>query len=174
MIQNKNTPLIILGIIAIFLVAGAVRPIFLSIRQDSQNIIIQKSALINLEKNNENIKNFQSAYSIYQANFKKLDQLFVDRETPVDFIEFLEQEANHSKLTIELTPSSLKADENDIWPSTIFQVDMTGHFQNFLEFLDRIESSPYLIVLSDFNLNKPTKNANNEIDVAFQMKVCTK
>ena len=136
--------------------------------------IDQKGTLAGFEEERENLKKFQSTYEIYQANLRKMDQLFVDKEEPVDFIEFLEAEAMRVKLTINLTPLTLKAGKKDVWPSTSFQAEMAGSFPNFLRFLDKIESSPYLLVLSDFSLNKPTKNTNGDIAISFQMKVYTR
>lgn len=174
MSKNKSLPLIILGIIALILVGLVVRSLFLSIKQNSENLVIQKGVLTELEKKSDNIKKFQSTYDIYQDNLKKIDQLFIDKEEPVEFIEFLEGEAHYSKLTIDLTPLAFEVGEKDFWPSTSFRVNMVGSFQNFLKFLDKIESSLYLITLSDFSLNKPTKNINGDIDISFQMKVYTK
>jgi len=174
MIQNKNIPLIILGTIAVLLAGFVVRPLFLSIKQNSEIFIDQKGTLAGFEEERENLKKFQSTYEIYQANLRKMDQLFVDKEEPVDFIEFLEAEAMRVKLTINLTPLTLKAGKKDVWPSTSFQAEMAGSFPNFLRFLDKIESSPYLLVLSDFSLNKPTKNTNGDIAISFQMKVYTR
>ncbi len=137
-------------------------------------MIAQKRTLAELEKKSENLKRFQSTYEIYRANLKKIDQLFVDKEEPVDFIEFLEGEAGRAKLTIDLAPLTLKAEEGDFWPSTSFRVEMAGSFQNFLKFLDKIESSSHLIALSNFNLNKPTQNTNGDIIISFQIKVYIK
>lgn len=175
MIKNKNIPLIILGLIVILLAVGVIRPLFLSIKHNSNAFTDQKEILEELEKKSENIKKFQSAYETYQINFEKINQLFVDKETPVDFIKFLEKEAGLSKLTIDLAPLTAKAGEGqDVWPSISFQADMVGSFPDFLRFLGKIESSPYLVVLSDFNLNKPAKVANGNIAIALRIKVYTK
>jgi len=171
MIRNKNIPLIVLGIIAALLAGFAIRPLFLGIRQNSETFIAQRGILAELEKKSENLKRFQSTYEIYRANLKKIDQLFVDKEEPVVFIEFLEKEAARSKLTIDLTPLTVKGEGEGVWPSTSFQVSMVGSFPNFLQFLDKIESSPHLIALSDFSLNKSAKNTNGDIAISFQMKV---
>ncbi|KKT17464.1 MAG: hypothetical protein A2654_01375 [Candidatus Nealsonbacteria bacterium RIFCSPHIGHO2_01_FULL_43_31] len=174
MIQNKNIPLIILGIVVMLLAVGVVRPLFLSIKQNSNIFAGQREVLAELEKKRENIKKFQSTYGTYQVNFKKIDQLFIDQEEPVDFIKFLEKEAGRSKLAIDLAPLSLKAGEEDVWPSIGFQVALIGSFPNFLQFLDKIELNSYLISLSDFSLNKPTKITNGDIEIAFQLKVYTR
>jgi len=172
--NQKNTPLIILGIVAILLTVFVVRPLFSSIQHNSEILTLQKVKLVELEEKSESLKRFQSTRDIYQANLEKMDRLFVDGEEPVEFIEFLEKESAAFKLTINLTPLTLKVGEDDNWPSTSFQIDMTGAFPNFLRFLDRIESSASLVVLSNFSLNKPSKSTNGDIVISFQMKVYTR
>ncbi|MFH1575359.1 MAG: type 4a pilus biogenesis protein PilO [Candidatus Nealsonbacteria bacterium] len=172
--MTKNIPLIALGIIAMLLIGCAICPLFFSIKQNSETFLSQKRTLVELEKKSNDLKIFQSTYETYDANIKKMNQLLVDREEPIEFIEFLEGEAGNSKLTIDLTPLTLKAIEEDFWPSMSFRVDMAGSFQNFLKFLDKVESSPYLIALSGFSLNKPQQNTNGDITISFQMKVYTR
>jgi len=172
--NHKNTPLIISGIIAVLLAGFVVRPLFLSIKQNSEILLGQKATLAELEEKGENLKRFQSTYDVYKDNLEKMDKLFIDKEEPVDFIKFLEKEAAAFKLTIDLTPLTLKVGEAGNWPSTSFQIDMAGSFPDFLKFLDKIESSASLTALSDFSLNKPPKSSNGDIVISFQMRVYTK
>ncbi len=174
MTKNKNTPLIVLGITAVLLAVFVICPLFFGIKQNSKTFIAQKEILAELEKKSENLKMFQSTYDSYQANLKKTDQLFIDKEEPVEFIKFLEKEADRSKLTIDLMPLTPKTGDEDVWPSISFQIDMVGSFPNFLQFLDKIESGPQLVVLSDLSLNKPTKITNDDIAISFRMKVYTR
>ncbi len=171
MIKNKNITLMILGIVAVLLAGFAIRPLFLNIKQNSKTLLIYKETLAQIEKKSENLRGFQLTYETHRADLKKMDQLFIDKEEPVEFIEFLEGEAARSKLTIDLTPVIFKAGEGEVWPSTSFRVELVGSFSNFLKFLDKIESSPYLITLSGLSLNKPAKNTNGDIAISFQMKV---
>lgn len=171
--QNNNLPLIILGIIVLLLIGFVIRPLFLDIKRTSENLVFQKGQLIDLENKSENIKKFQVAYASRQANLEKINQLFIDKEEPIGFIEFLEKEAKTARLSIEITPVTIKAVADDVWPSTNFSLTLSGSFPRFLQFLDRIESSPYLIDLSNLSLNKPTQNTNGDIAISFQMKVYT-
>lgn len=170
---KNNLPLIILGVIALLLVCFVIRPLFLDIKHTSENLILQKGQLIDLENKSENIKKFQVAYESRRANLEKIDELFVDKEEPIGFIEFLEKEAKTARLSIEITPITLKASADDFWPSTNFSLTLSGSFPRFLQFLDRIEASAYLIDLSNLSLNKPTQNTNGDIAISFQMKVYT-
>ena len=173
MSQNKNLSLIILGVIALLLIGFVTRPLFLDIKNTSENLVFQKGQLIDLENKSENIKKFQIAYESRQANLEKMGKLFVDKEEPIGFIKFLEKEAKTARLFIEITPTTSKVVAGDFWPSTNFQLTLNGSFPHFLQFLDRLESSPYLIELSNLSLNKPGQNTNGDIAISFQMKVYT-
>lgn len=164
----------VLGIIALLLVVLAVRPLLLSIRQSSEELVFQKGQLLDLEKKSEDLKRFQAAYGSREANLLKMDRLFVNREEPIEFIKFLEKEAKTFGLAIEIAPVTLKAPSDDLWPSTNFHLTLDGSFPRFLQFLDRVESSFYLIDFSDFSLNKPGQSANGDIDISLQMKIYSK
>lgn len=170
---KNNLPLIILGVIALLLVCLVIRPLFLDIKHTSENIVFQKGQLIDLESKSENIKKFQVAYKSRQANLEKIDELFINKEEPIDFIKFLEKEAKTARLSIEITPVTFKASADDFWPSTNLSLTLNGSFPRFLQFLERVESSPYLIDLSNLSLNKPTQKTNGDIAISFQMKVYT-
>lgn len=170
---RNNLPLIILGTIALLLVCFLIRPLFLDIKHVSENLVSQKGQLIDLENKSENIKKFQTAYESRQSNLEKIDELFIDREEPIGFIEFLEKEAQAARLSIEITPVTSKASADDFWPSTNFSLTLNGSFPRFLQFLDKIESSPYLIDLSNLSLNKPSQGVNGNIAISLQMKVYT-
>jgi len=166
-------PLIILVIATLLLVVFVIRPIFWAIKQDSVNLISQRGALGDFENKSRNLKNFQASYDDYQTNLAKIDQLFVDQEEPIGFIEFLEGEAGNNHLTIDITPLTVKEIETDPWPSISFRLSLEGSFPNFLAFLGRVESSPYLITISSFNLKKPADSPNDNIAISFQIKAYT-
>jgi len=173
MSQNKNLPLIILGITALLLVGLVIRPLISNIKYSSENLVFQKERLAELENKSENIKKFQIAYGSRQANFEKMNRLFINKEEPINFIKFLEKEAKTAHLSIEITPVTVKTVASDFWPSTDFSLTLNGSFPHFLQFLNRLESSPYLIKLSNLNLDKPGQSANGDIAISFQMKVYT-
>ncbi|MBU1993067.1 hypothetical protein KKG51_05235 [Patescibacteria group bacterium] len=171
MTKNKTIQLIILWAIAALAAACIVRPLFLSIKRNSETLVAQKEILAELEEKSGSFKKFASACEIYRADLVKIDELFIDKEEPVEFIKFLEREAASAKLGIDLTPLSSSAGEEGVWQCIVFKTEIDGSFANFLKFLGKVESNPYLIALSDFNLNKQAKNANGEMAISLHLKI---
>lgn len=156
MTVNKKTAvsLVIFGIIILIFIVLVIHPLFEAIRVDSQNLIFQKNRKAELVLKTENIKEFQKNYKDYQSNLKKISDLFINSAEPINFIEFLEKEAANSQLSIKIAPFPPRETEEDPWPSMNFQLTLTGPFPNFLKFLEKLESSNYLIEI--LNLNVPT------------------
>ena len=173
MSKNTNLPLIVLGIVTLVLAVLVARTLFLGVRQESANLIATRGVLIDFENKSKNLKSFQTTYGDCQENLAKMDQLFVDKEEPIAFIEFLEKEAKNFHLAIDITPLNIKEAEGDPWPSISFRLVLNGSFPNFLRFLEKVESSPYLISLTNFDLKKPTDKTNGDVSVTFQMKTYT-
>jgi len=173
--MSKNTIpcLIIFGIIALLLIVFVVYPLFQGIKQESENLISQKRLLAELENKSRSLKSFQVAHETYRVNLEKIDELFIDGEEPINLIEFLEKEASNSQLLIDITPVSSKEVESESWPSIGFRMEMEGSFPGFLRFLERLESSQYLLEISNLNLRRLAKESNGDITASFSMKAYT-
>ena len=174
MSKSIATPLIILGIVSLLLIVFVVSPLLQGIDQEAENLISQKRLLAELERKTENIKKFQASQETYQANLEKINQLFINAEEPVGFIEFLEREANNSNLSIEIEPISVKEIKTDPWPSTNFELSLIGSFSNVLRFMGKLESSPYLVSLSNLHLARQVKEISEDVNASFLMKVYIK
>lgn len=148
---------IIFGIVIFILIVLIIYPLFGAIRAESKELISQKNKQAELILKTENIKEFQKNYKDYQPNLKKIDNLFINSAEPINFIEFLEREAANSRLSIEIAPSPSPKIKEDLWPSMNFQLKMSGSFSDFLKFLEKLESSPYLIEVLNLNINKPAE-----------------
>lgn len=155
--QNITTILIIFGIVFLLLIFLIIFPLFNKIKQESDNLIAQKRMLAEFNNRAENLKNFQATYQTYQANLEKIDQLFINPEEPINFIEFLEKEASDSQLSIKISSLSLKEVKGDFWSSMNFKLALVGSFSHFLEFLNKLETSFYLIDTLNLNLNRLTE-----------------
>lgn len=167
------TSLIILGLISLVFIVFLVYPLFNEIKKESQNLISQKRTLVELTTKTQNLKKFQATYNTYQENLEKIDKLFVNPTEPLNFIEFLETEAADSQLLIEIFPSPSQEIAVDPWPSLNFQLTLIGSFPNFLKFLEKLESSSYLIEVLNLNIRRLTEN-EGDINVTLLIKIYTK
>lgn len=118
------------------------------IQNQAENLIFQKTQLVEIQSKDANLKKFQEKRQLYQESLAKIDQLFVNPAEPLDFIEFLEKESALSKLAIEITPLS----------PLNFALSLQGDPPGFFRFLEKLEKAPYLIEILNLNLLNSEKN----------------
>ncbi|MFH1820482.1 MAG: type 4a pilus biogenesis protein PilO [Candidatus Nealsonbacteria bacterium] len=174
--MNKKAALLLITIIIInlLLVVFLVYPLFQGIRQEANNLISQKAALVELENKQKNIKEFQNAYKSYQSDLEKIDRLFIDAQEPVGFIRFLEAEALKAQITVEISPVGVKETKSDLWPSVSFRLQVDGQFSAFMEFLEKIETSSFLLSVSNLDVRKLAQDTEGNISASFLIKVYVK
>ena len=154
-LKNRNSLAIFsLFILVIFLILFLIRPTFLEIKNISKEIKGEKEEIAILEEKTKNIENFREFYQEKEENFKKLDNIFVNQEVPVDFINFLEKVSQVARISLKISPTT---PTKDPWPSLGFQLNSVGSFPDFLKFLAKLESAPYLIEIQDLTINKLTE-----------------
>lgn len=152
----KKTAFSLIGFSAVSLafIIIAVLPLFNGIKEASSEVLNQKAALAGLEAKSQNIQDFKIFHRTEENNLAKINDLFIDSAEPVDFIEFLEKESFKERLAIEISPLAPQANKDDAWPSMNFKLDFFGSFPDFLKFFDKLEASPYLIEVLNFNLRR--------------------
>lgn len=163
---------LILGAIVSPLILFVINPIFGQIKIESRNLAVQKKELLELEVKIKNIHDFKANFKQYQPNLEKINQLFVNISEPIEFIEFLENEANDSRLSIEVAPPILRSGDKDSWPALDFSLNLKGSSLNFLRFLERLDSSQHL--LETVNLIIRDNPDKDGITAALLIKVYAK
>lgn len=173
----------------ILLIGFVICPLFQGIKNDSKELVSQKQKIISLEKKIENLGKFQIIWQGIEPDFQKIEKLFIDPEVPVEFISALEAIAKDCQMTIEISLTLSSGTEKDLWPSLFFQISSATSFSKFLKFLEKIETSPYLIEISSLNVRKLTEaelaqpflqkelgegNSLGDVAATFSLKVYTK
>lgn len=175
-----NLSIIILIVLAILFSIFFISPTFLEIKKSSRNILSQKEKITSLGAKAENLNKFRTYYQEIKPNLEKIDKLFIDPEAPVDFISFLEKTSKDCQITIDISPALPMEMEKDPWPSLIFQITSTSSFPNFLKFLEKLESSNYLIEIQNLNIRRLDKTelkdklSLGDVKTNFSIKVYTK
>lgn len=167
---------ILIGVSLVFLVL-ILPGLLKAIREDSEKLISLQNELIFLQKEKENLKQLEVIYQTSQADLEKINALFVDPEVPVEFIDFLEKNGELSQQEIDISLVQRKQGEDEPWPSLLFQISTSGSFPNFLKFLERLQSSPYLVEILNLNIKKATKTGTllpGEVESTFLIKVFTR
>lgn len=156
------------GILSILLIVFLIYPFLGEIKKNSQNLFLQKKKIILLAQERENLKKMEDIFKTYQSDLDKIENLLVDPETPIEFISFLEKNAQVTGVELEISsmtkrtptlppPSQRAPEKKEPWPSLSLQLLVVGSFPNFLEFLEKLETSPYLIEILNLNSRRLTE-----------------
>lgn len=153
--SKKNYFVLILWIIFFgLLICLVVLPFFNGLKKDSHYLLFQKKALTFFEKRIKEFENIEEDYPFYQPIIDKIGTSFVNKEVPIKFIEFLENQAKSANLTIKILPSHIPFTENDPWLSVGFRISSQENFPDCLKFLEKLERSSWLIEILDLNIQK--------------------
>ena len=182
MFKNKiNLSIIIFLLLAILLVVFVIYPLFKEIKSNSEELVSQKKELATLEAKIDYLEKFKILYKNLEEILEKIENLFVNPEIPIEFISFLEKKAEDCQMTIQIAPSIYKEEiEKDHWAYLSLQISTVSSFPNFLKFLEKLESSIYLIEIQNLNINKSTKTeleglpSIDNVQSDFFLKVFTK
>jgi len=146
--------LIFLGMLIKFILF----PFLVQLKDFSQKLIQEKKIQNSLEFRIKNFEEFSKNYSYYQKVFNKIKNFFVtELEVPIEFIKFLEEEAERVQLKLEISPLTIRAEKDDLWPSIGFRVIIAGEFPNCLNFLERLEQGPWLIEIFQLRIERISK-----------------
>jgi Tfp pilus assembly protein PilO len=157
-LRNKfNLSLVIFILLSVILILFIIYPLFKEIKINSEDLISKKQNLTLLERKIENLKQYQTLWGQIEPNLEKIDKLFIDPEVPVEFISFLEETARDCDLSVEISPFPASKITEDPWSSLLFQIRTTASFSKFSKFLEKLETSPYLIKIQNLNVKRLTE-----------------
>jgi hypothetical protein len=119
-------------------------------------LVLRRQDSLQLDNTLKSIEEFRKDYKEIRKNIDKGESSFLKSEAPVNFIGFLEKISENSNTSIDISPSPVVKKLGDKWYSMIFQISATAGFENFLKFLEKIESGPYLIQIENLNIVRLT------------------
>lgn len=156
----------------IFLIYSALNLIS-SLKKISNQIEIKKSEIYLAQKKKEAFEEFTEILKREKENLEKIDSIFVKKEMPVEFINFLEKTAQDYNLSFQ---SSLSLQEKNSWPSLSFQLNLTGSFPEIVKFLRKLIYGPYLIEFQSLEISRieKTETAEGPIKANISFKVFAK
>jgi len=155
-LKNKiNLSLIFLLFLSIFLIAFLIYPLLKDIKNYSNEIISQKKEILSLENKINDIEKFKKNYAKIKPSLEKIETLFTNSEAPIDFISFLEKTSQDCQVSIKIAPAAITKENGEKpWPSLSFSITSAGSFPNFLRFLEKIESGPYIIEIQNLSIKR--------------------
>lgn len=181
--QKLNLSIIIFGLVYVVLIVFVVSPLLSGIKKNSQDLTFQKQTLASFEAKLENLNRFKALYHEVEPNLEKVSNLLINPEVPVEFIAFLENTASNCQLFIDISSAIPTKAKEDSWPALIFQINSIGSFPRFLKFLEKLETSPYLIRIQGLSIRRLTESdlqieamkgfAIGDVRAVFSIKVFT-
>ncbi len=159
------------SVILILIVVFVVMPVFNEIKSNSEELAKREADLVAIETKISNLEEFRLAYKDLEETLSEIDNLFIDSEVPVEFINFLEKTAGDNSLEIELSSAVTQTVKGDIWPSITFQAQITGSFSDFLKFWERVENSVYLVEVKNLNVSG---SEDDTVKASLSIKVFAK
>ena len=153
---------IIFGLVAALLISAVGIPSFIAVKKNLAELVSVKKDLALSNGGAKISQQLRNRYKKIETNLDKIDKLFIDPQAPIGLIEFWEKTAADCGLSIAISPASLQAKKGDPWNSIGFKIDLIGSFPDFLKFLEKTESSFYLIKIQSLAINKLEKNKNKE------------
>lgn len=167
---------IIFGIATLALIYFVIYFLLNDIKKDSQAFVAYEENLVVLRSKIGSLKKFEKNYQLNQQNFEKIDRLFYNPEVPTDikkFADFLRKTAEDSQILFDKEippPSSKKTIAADPWPFVTFQLTFQGSLSNVAKFLEKLESAPYLIEISNLTMKRLTKKEIEAIALRAMME----
>lgn len=156
-------PILISVIIFLLLFFVVICPLAKKIISDSEGFMAEKNRFIELQERQENFRNLSRQYDNYEADFAKIDSFFVNSEKPIEFIEFLERNAQDSGLIMNISSIVPQKQSQDLWDFNIYNLILEGSFDDFCRFLEKIENAPYLIEVSNLDIKEDRANLGLKI-----------
>lgn len=135
----------------------------------SMELIEAKRALLVAKARQGNLESDEALYKQINNDREKIDSFFVDLDVPVNIIKFWESIAIQSGVTIVID-SAQSQTSGDVWKSQAFKITMTGQVENSLQFLERLETAPYMTEIQSFFSRILNANESGKSDDLGKMK----
>lgn len=170
----KQKTFLALGIFALFLLlffAFLLLPFMRGIRRDSAGIFVARSHVAKVSLYEEQIQKFEGVSKAQQQDLNRVHNLFLDPDTPIAFLEFLEGSSRSSRVSLKITPAGSQKKEQDMWSSIDFELTGRGSYPNALSFVKQVENGPYLFEFKNVTLQRV---GTGEVDFSLLLKVYTR
>lgn len=154
--QTITIALILIFLITAVLIFFLILPTLNSIKKISQEISGIKSDLEEIEKRTEAIKEFKKKFPAIKEDLFQFQNSFVDKEFPIDFINFLEGMIKNYQVLSEIKLIGTGKD------FLSFQINASGSPQEIFRLLEKTENIPYLVQIEKITLSKVSESELKE------------
>lgn len=131
-----------------------VLPLYNEIKRVSENLILINQKLAFSKERLENIGKLREIEKRIEPFVEKIEKSFVKIEEPIGFINFLEKISQECQVFLQISSPFPKKEVKEIE----FQILVASSFSKVFCFLEKLESSNYLIRISGLNFTKLTES----------------
>lgn len=152
-ILNINKINILLAVIllsAFVFILFVIFPILGQIQKNADRLVVLRQEKLILEDQLTALQDYKETARDVQKNLDALEDMFVNVQFPVDFVQFLENLASENDLLIEI--SSPAGGEEDGY--AMFQLALRGTSPDFTRFIARLETGPYLVKIQQMQIQR--------------------
>ncbi len=147
---RKNNLGEILGfLIAVISMSLGVFYLVSDIKSNTGSLLQQRREIASVRANKEKVSRIKRKYSKELPEILKMRQMFVSKENPVPFIDFLEKLANEEGILFEIK-SSFQDKEGNL----VFNVSAISPYANLYRFLTKLEKGPYFVKVENLNIKR--------------------
>lgn len=129
-------------------------PLLKRIQINAENLDLQKVSLAVLAERSGKLEFLQKNSDNLKKNNQFVQGAFIDSSAPVQFMEFLEKQAQDHHLSLAASLFNLSETKNDLWPAIGVRLKIEGRLADCLRFMETIENSHWVIAVTRFDLQK--------------------
>lgn len=126
--------------------------VFGLVKKESKKLTDQKIELAQIQEKRTKVFEASQEYEKLKGTIEKLNASILSKNEELKFIVFVEGVAKQNSVNYDINISNT-ADSN-----MIFQVGISGHFENVLNFIKQMENSPYYASIENVNITKAKTN----------------
>lgn len=157
-IKNKIILSFLFNSLVIFLIIFfVIMPRVRFIKEKGDEILEKRRFLEEQYIKAKNFRETNEDMNLVDEDIDKLDEVFVDYNEDLEFVETLERVADENNVEQEISLDSKKEGEESEFEKIRLEISAEGSFFNVLNYLVSLETLDYYINISSLDINKTSK-----------------
>lgn len=179
--QKIIIALLSFAVCSVIFLGALVYPVFHGVLGDYTKVLAYKREILQLEEDARSAREFETLSAQYAKDLERIEELFVDSETPIAFFRFLDEAAAALNVQIQKAPGPVQQINEDHWPSFDVRLAGGGLYPSVMALLQKIENAPYLLEVGTLTISSKKglsseqgPPAGGQVEFSLSLKVFTK
>ena len=166
--MNKKIVIAVASVlIGILLLGGlGVLPLLGGVKKNSKELEEQYVKVLKAGSAEADVVEYLKFSQDNREDFAIIENIFVDAQTPIGFIQFIEEIAESSNLEVKIAPGTPKKKKGSPFPVMDFHLTGSANYPAFLRFLEKLENGPYLLSVKNTSLVRERIVQSSESDIS--------